>query len=143
MQMSDLDKAIQLAARIHAGQKDRYGRPYILHPLRVMMKVKTEQEKIVAILHDVIEDSDLELKDLSDEGFSSEVVTAIDCLSKRDGEEYQDYIKRVVQNQLARTIKLADLEDNMNIERVDHLQEKDFERFARYHRAWLILKNVK
>jgi (p)ppGpp synthase/HD superfamily hydrolase len=141
--MSDLDKAIQLATRIHAGEKDRYGRPYILHPLRVMMKVGTEREKIVAILHDVIEDSDLELKDLSDEGFSPEVVTAVDCLSKRDGEEYQAYIKRILPNPLARAIKLADLEDNMNLERVNHLEEKEFQRFARYHQAWLVLKNAK
>ena len=141
--MSDLDKAIQLAVRIHAGQKDRYGRTYILHPLRVMMKVETEQEKIVAILHDVIEDSDLVIKDLSGEGFSPEIVTAVDCLSKRDGEEYQDYIKRLSPNPLARTIKLADLEDNMNMERADHLQEKDFERFVRYHQAWLMLKKFK
>jgi len=140
--MSDLDRAIQLAARIHAGQKDRYGKPYILHPLRVMMNVKTDQEKIVAILHDVIEDSDLELKDLTEEGFSSKVVDAVECLSKRDGEAYQDYIKRVLPNPLARTVKLADLEDNMNLERVDHLEEKDYQRFARYHLAWLVLKNV-
>lgn len=87
--MSDLDKALQLAVTIHTGQKDRYGRPYILHPLRVMMKVKTDQEKIVAILHDVIEDSDLEEKDLAREGFSSEIVAAVGCLSKRDGEAYR------------------------------------------------------
>jgi guanosine-3',5'-bis(diphosphate) 3'-pyrophosphohydrolase len=140
--MSDLDKAIQLAARIHARQKDRYGRPYILHPLRVMMRVRTDQEKIVAILHDVVEDSDLEAKDLTKEGFSPEIVAAVDCLSKRDGEVYQDYIKRVLPNPLARTVKLADLEDNMNLERVDHLEEKDFQRFTRYHRAWLMLKNA-
>jgi len=140
--MSDLDKAIQLATKIHAGQKDRYGKPYILHPLQVMMRVNTDQEKIVAILHDVIEDSNLEAKDLAEQGFSPEIVTAVDCLSKRDSEKYQDYIERVLPNPLARKIKLADLEDNMNLERVDHLEEKDFQRFARYHRAWLVLKNV-
>lgn len=140
--MSTLDKAIRIAAEVHEGQKDRYGAPYILHPIRVMMRVETDLEKIAAILHDVVEDSDWTLADLQKEGFSEEVVTAVDCLTKRDeqNEPYMDYIDRVLTNPAAIKVKLADLEDNMDLTRIADMQERDPERLMRYHEAWKKLR---
>ena len=140
--MTSLDRALRIAVKAHENQKDRYGQPYILHPLRVMMSVSSHEEKIVAVLHDVIEDSDLTLKDLSEAGFSPEITAAVDAISKRDGEKYFQYINRVGANQLARSVKLADLTDNMDLKRIDKLSEKDQKRLARYHKAWNMLKNV-
>ncbi len=141
--MEDLDKAIALAARIHLGQKDRYGKPYILHPLRVMMKLETAEEKTVGILHDVVENSDLTLKDLDSQGFNEEIVRAVDCISKRDGEKYEDYIERVKGSPLAVTVKLADLEDNMDLRRISEFDDDTYQRLAKYHRARQILKAFK
>lgn len=141
VEMASLEKALQIAVRAHENQKDRYGQPYILHPIRVMMSVDSAEEKVVAILHDVIEDSDLMLTDLRKEGFSPEIIAAVDAITKRDGEEYFRYIHRVGANQLARGVKLADLTDNMDLKRIDNLTEKDQKRLARYHKAWNMLKN--
>ncbi len=138
--MPSLDKALQIAVRAHENQKDRYGQPYILHPIRVMMNVDSPKEKMVAILHDVIEDSDLTLTDLSEAGFSPEIIAAVDVISKRDGEDYFRYIRRVGANQLARSVKLADLTDNMDMKRIDRLTEIDQKRLAQYHKAWNMLK---
>jgi (p)ppGpp synthase/HD superfamily hydrolase len=134
--MSLLEKAIQIAVQAHAGQKDRAGQPYILHPLRVMGKVQTESEKIVAILHDVVEDTEVSLDDLKAAGFSHEIITAVDVLTKRDGEPYDALIQRAKRNPLAKRVKLADLEDNMDLRRNAQITEEDLERFNRYLRAW-------
>jgi (p)ppGpp synthase/HD superfamily hydrolase len=146
--MSSLDRAILLSAKIHQGQMDRYGAWYILHPIRVMQKVYSEDEKIIAILHDVIEDSDCTLELDSDctlellrkEGFSEEIITAIDCLTKRKDEDYMSYIARSIDNTLARKVKLADLEDNMDMKRVMELNEDDTKRMNRYLEAWKYLR---
>ena len=140
--MATLDRAIQIAAQVHQGQKDKYGAPYILHPIRVMMHVHSKIEKIVAILHDVIEDSDLTLDDLKNERFSTEIVNAIDALSKRDGEVYDDYINRTTKNKIAITVKLADLEDNMDLKRIDVVTKKNKESMEIYHKAWLKLSRI-
>jgi (p)ppGpp synthase/HD superfamily hydrolase len=118
-----LSKAIEIAAREHRCQVDKRGEAYILHPLRVMARVETPEEKMVAALHDVIEDTGLPLKELTNEGFPEEVVTAIDCLTRRHysglPEPYLDsFIERVKGNPLALRVKLADLEDNMDPARV-------------------------
>lgn len=142
--MSTLDKAIRIAAEVHEGQRDRYGSAYILHPIRVMMRVDSEVEKIAAILHDVVEDSDWTLADLQREGFSDEVVTAVDCLTKRDeqNEPYMAYIDRVLTNPVAIKVKLADLEDNMDLTRIAIMTERDPERLTRYHQAWRKLQEL-
>lgn len=140
--MATLDRAIQIAAKGHQGQNDKYGAPYILHPIRVMMRVNSEIEKIVAILHDVVEDSDLTLDDLRNEGFSAEIVEAVDALTKRDGEAYDDYINRTTTNKIAIIVKLADLEDNMDLKRIDVVTEKNKESLAIYHKAWLHLSKL-
>ena len=103
--MSDLEKAIFVATQAHASQTDKAGQPYILHPLRLMFRFQIEIEMIVAVMHDVIEDSDITLGDLKSFGFSESILEAIDCLSKQDNENYENFISRISQNDLARIEK--------------------------------------
>lgn len=130
-----LSKAIIIATNAHKGQVDKAGQPYILHPLRVMNKVKRIQCKIVAILHDVIEDSEVTLRNLIEEGFSIEVITAVDHVTRRKLESYTEFIERVALNRMACEIKLADLEDNMDIFRMSVLKKADAVRLLRYSKA--------
>lgn len=133
--MSTLEKAILLAANAHMGQTDKVGDPYILHPLRVMMKQKSPVARTVAVLHDVVEDSEQTLDDLRAAGFSEEVCAAVDCLTRRDDESYDEMITRILSNPLAQEVKLADLEDNIELRRwlPDDADKK--ERLERYHKA--------
>ena len=141
--MPNLERAIAIAVEAHAGQKDRSGASYILHPLRVMARVSTDDEKIVAILYDVVEDTDWTFDDLRKEGFSEEIITALDGVTKREGEPYEDFVKRSATNQLACRVKIADLEDNMDLRRNETLSPKDLERFNKYLRAWRFLNSPK
>lgn len=134
--MSDLDKALSIAIEAHAGQQDKAGLPYILHPLRLMMAMESEAEMITAVLHDVVEDSRWSLDDLRAAGFSEEVVTAVAAVSRRDDETYDEFIERLRPNPLAVKVKLADLVDNMNVRRLQTITPKDLERLEKYHRAW-------
>jgi len=134
--MPTVEDAIALALEAHRGQVDRAGEPYILHPLRVMAGLKTDTERIIAVLHDVVEDSDLTLDDLRALGYDETIVGAIDSLSRREGETYEAFIQRVRQNPLAVTVKLADLADNMDLRRNRLLQDTDLERLQRYQNAW-------
>lgn len=134
--MSTLDKAIHIAAQAHAGQKDQNGKPYILHPIRLMLNVDSDEEKVVAILHDVVEYSEWTLDGLREEGFSDEIITAVDCITRRDNEPYMNYIERLRSNRIARKVKLADLEDNMDLRRIDQVANHDVERLKRNHFAW-------
>lgn len=140
--MATIERAIQIAAKAHEGQKDRAGQPYLLHPLRIMMQMDTLEKMIIAALHDVVEDSQWTLDDLQQEGFSETVVDAVDALSKREGEGYDAYIERVKLNPTAIPIKLGDLQDNADIMRLNRLTENDWERLNRYHRAYIQLKSV-
>src|SRR5215469_14471918 len=115
--MSNLERAIAIAVEAHKGQKDKSGAPYILHPLRVMGRVNSNVEKIVAILHDVVEDTKWTFDDLRREGFSESIIQSIDCVTKREGEAYEDFVKRSASNPLAKRVKIADLEDNMDLRR--------------------------
>lgn len=133
------EKAIRIAVNAHAGQTDKAGAPYILHPLRIMMKMRDEPAMIVAVLHDVVEDSGCTLDTLRREGFSADIVAAIDHLTRRKAETYEDVISRVRQNRLAVTVKLADLEDNMNTDRLPQPTEQDRARLARYRDAHVLL----
>ncbi|MGB2908369.1 MAG: hypothetical protein WBB73_14800 [Candidatus Aminicenantaceae bacterium] len=112
--MADLDRALRIASDAHRGQKDRYGDPYILHPLRVMLHCRSESERLVALLHDVVEKSERTFDDLNREGFASEVIAAVERLTKRPGEPYLDYIVRAREDALARAVKQADLQDHMD-----------------------------
>jgi (p)ppGpp synthase/HD superfamily hydrolase len=135
-----LEKAIGIAVEAHRGQKDRYGVPYILHPLRVMGRLDTAAEKIVGILHDVVEDTDWTFEDLSGEGFPEILLDALRCVTKREGEPYEDFVKRSAGNPLARRVKLADLDDNMDLRRAPEVTEKDLARLHKYVNAWASLK---
>lgn len=133
--MSTLARAIALAAQYHEGQTDKGGRPYIFHPLRLMLKALTEEEQIVAVLHDTIEDTDLALDDLRREGFSDEIVEAIDRLSRRDDETYHEFILRIKENRLAARVKILDIQDNMDLTRIKKPSDKDRKRLEKYSRA--------
>lgn len=130
-----LEKALLLAAKAHTGQVDKGGAPYILHPIRVMLACEGEKEKIVALLHDTLEDTALTAADLRREGFSEEIVQAVLCLTRRQEEDYMGYIARVGRNPLAARVKCADLQDNMDISRIPAPTEKDFARIRKYEQA--------
>jgi len=129
--------AVALAARVHATQRDKAGEPYILHPLRVMFRLADETAQMVGVLHDVLEDDEhLTADDLRADGYDEAVVAALEALTKRDAERYEDFIGRVALNPLARRVKLADLEDNMDVRRLPALTGKDLERLGKYHASW-------
>ncbi|TXK81871.1 HD domain-containing protein [Paenibacillus sp. N3.4] len=137
--MGTLTKAILLAAKAHDGQTDKGGNPYILHPIRLASKTRTLEESIVAVLHDVVEDSSYTLFDLKKEGFSEEIIQALDCLTRRADESYEQFIRRIKQNPLAANVKLLDIEDNKDISRIPKPTEKDYERLNKYNKAIDIL----
>lgn len=111
--MNDLEKAIEIALDAHTEQEDKAGETYICHPLRVMQAMDTETERIVVVLHDVVEDSEYELEEIEDE-FGSEVCNAVAALTKRDGDDYlDDFIPRAADNDIARKVKRADIKDNI------------------------------
>jgi (p)ppGpp synthase/HD superfamily hydrolase len=134
--MSLLEKAIGIAVEAHRGQKDKAGAPYILHPLRMMGRMETAQEKIVAVLHDVVEDTTWTLDRLQREGFPDEILRALDGVTKRAAESYEEFVERSRSNPIAWRVKVADLEDNMDLRRLETLTNKDFARLRKYHRAW-------
>lgn len=133
--MSTLEKAVVIAAIAHDGQLDKGGSAYILHPLRVMMRVSTAEERIVAVLHDVLEDTALSLSDLAREGFNLKVLAALMALTKRPGEPYQDFVVRLGSDPLARIVKLADLADNSDLTRIPEPGPADQQRLTRYRQA--------
>ncbi|MFQ3568508.1 MAG: GTP pyrophosphokinase [Aggregatilineales bacterium] len=137
--MPTIEDAILLATQAHRGQRDRGGAPYIYHPLRLMLAVETEAERFVAILHDVVEDSDLSLEDLRAHGYDEAIVEAVDCLTRREGEPYQAMIERIKNNPLARRVKLADLADNMDLRRQGLVNIADLDRLRHYQQAWAAL----
>lgn len=137
--MATLERAIELAARGHARQKDKAGEPYILHPLRVMFSLQDEKERIVAVLHDLIEDTAFTLRDLNREGFAADVIEAVEALTKRPSETRVDAAHRAATNPLARAVKLADIADNMNLNRIAEPSERDIARLAEYEQVQQIL----
>jgi (p)ppGpp synthase/HD superfamily hydrolase len=137
--MATLERAILLAAQAHEGQIDKAGEPYILHPLRIMLRMTTPTAMTVAVLHDVVEDTRVTPEMLRGEGFSEGVLETLDCLTRRKDEDYDTYIERIKSNPEAVRVKIADLEDNMDIRRIADLRETDLERLKKYHRAWLAL----
>ena len=137
----NLEKAIQIAVEAHAGTKDKGGKAYILHPISVMMRVETEEEKIVAILHDVVEDTDWTFDALRKEGFSETVIEALETVTKSSEEEdYDDFIQRSLKNDIGRKVKIADLRENLDVTRIGELYPKDIERINKYKRALQTLK---
>jgi GTP diphosphokinase / guanosine-3',5'-bis(diphosphate) 3'-diphosphatase len=141
--MATLERAIALASQAHAGQVDKAGQPYILHPLRVMLAVTGASERMAAVLHDVVEDTAITLDDLRDEGFPKEVIDAIEALTKRPGETRLAAAGRAVVNPIARVVKLADVTDNMDLNRIAEPTEKDYARFQEYKQVRALLLDSK
>lgn len=137
--MGNLEDAILLATQAHHGQRDKAGAPYILHPLRMMLRMQTDAERMAAVLHDVVEDTPWTLDALRAEGFPDEVLEAVDHLTQREGESYEAFTRRAAAHPVARRVKIADLEDNMDVRRIAAVTEKDAERLTRYHRTWRAL----
>lgn len=129
-------KAIKIAEKYHHDQVDKAGMPYIGHLMRVMEMGKTEYEKIVGVLHDILEDTEITVDDLHEAGFDSLVTTAIECLTKKKSEKYDDYIDRIKENKLAVRVKLNDLTDNMDIKRLSEITEKDIIRLQKYLKTY-------
>ena len=140
--MATLERAIEIAARAHAGQVDKAGAPYILHPIRMMLNVDSLEARMAAVLHDVVEDSDVTLEQLRAEGFPASVIEAVEALTKREGEDYEAFIRRVAPNVLARQVKLADLRDNSELSRIAQPSEKDRLRIEKYQRAIQYLESL-
>ena len=135
--MSTLKRAIEIATEAHKGQFDKSGKDYIEHPLRVMEMGKTEEEKIVGVLHDVVEDTEWTFEALAAEGFSQEIIEALRCVTKvSENENYDDFIERVKKNPLAVAVKINDLTDNMDIRRLPYLSDKDVKRLKKYLKAY-------
>lgn len=130
-----LERAIAIAQQQHAGQVDKAGRPYIEHPMRVMESMSNDAERIVAILHDVIEDTDLTLDQLAAEGFPGDVLDALDSVTRREGETYEAFVGRAAGNAIGRRVKYADLRDNADLRRIPAPTAADLARTAKYERA--------
>ena len=141
----NLATAISIAADAHLVQTDKAGKAYILHPLRAMMRLRTDDEELmsIAVLHDVVEDVDYwTIEQLKGCGFSDRVCNALDCLTHREGENYDSYIARIAANEDAILCKIEDLRDNSDIMRLKGLRQKDFKRIEKYHRAFAFLQNA-
>ena len=137
----NLERAIEIAQEAHKGVKDKGGHDYIHHPIRVMHAMSNDQEKIVAILHDVVEDSDWTFERLKEEGFEDSVIESLRCVTKYSEEEdYQEFIKRAATNKIATKVKMADIEDNLDLSRLGTLTEKDLTRIEKYKKALQYLK---
>ena len=135
--MSTLQRAIDIATEAHKGQFDKAGRDYIEHPLHVMEMGKTEEEKIVGVLHDVVEDTPWTFEALEAEGFAPEIIAALKCVTKvSENENYDDFIERVKKNPLAVAVKINDLSYNMDIRRLPYLSDKDIKRLKKYLKAY-------
>lgn len=141
--MGQVIKAHEVAKKAHFGQIDRAGIDYIKHPETVASFVATDEEKAVAYLHDVIEDTSLTLLDLKKEGFSKNIIEAVDILTKKKGQDYQSYLNLVKKNELARVVKLADLRHNSDLTRLPLITEKDLERNKKYSSAIRFLRAKK
>ena len=142
-----LERALEIAMEVHKGVPDKAGAPYILHPIRVALRLNREPEQIVALLHDVLEDGQPKgwTRDrLAEEGFPEDLLDALECVTKRPDEHgddrYMAFIQRSTHNPMARHVKMADLLDNMNLLRIREPAEKDFKRVAMYHGAYKVLE---
>lgn len=131
-----LEDAIALAARAHAGQLDKAGQPYILHPIRVMLRLPDAMARIVAILHDTVEDTDVTFEQLRAAGYGAEVLAALDAVTRRADETYEDFVQRSAADPIGRRVKLADLADNMDLRRLPGVKDADSDRLERYQHAW-------
>lgn len=137
--MTLYERAFQIASAAHAGQTDKAGAPYINHPVAVASTVSTEKGKAVALLHDVLEDTSLTAEDLLEAGIPADVVSAVVVLTKDPDQDYFSYIEQLASCPLARTVKIADLEHNMDLLRLPEVTEEDKKREEKYQKAYSIL----
>lgn len=135
-----LQRALEIAVVHHGDQQEKNGQPYAFHPIRLALQMKTDAERIVALLHDIVEDTNMTLDDLADEGFAPEVVEAVRLLTHTPSEDYDAYIARIATNPLARKVKLADLADNMDLSRIPSPTDRDRARMEKYKRAFATLR---
>jgi (p)ppGpp synthase/HD superfamily hydrolase len=140
--MTDVEFAKTLAEKAHMGQVDKGGHPYIEHPMAVAGMVDTDEEKIVAYLHDVVEDTGIPME-VIDILFGDEISDAVECMTHRKGEDYFEYILRVSKNPVSTEVKLADLKHNMDLSRIANPQQKDYDRLSKYEIAKGILEYIK
>jgi (p)ppGpp synthase/HD superfamily hydrolase len=133
------DCALRIAIRAHEGQKDKSRREYVMHPIRVAERCKDPRAKIVALLHDTIEDTDVTADYLRCEGFPEEIINAVLSVTKQEGEDYEHFVHRAAKNVIGREVKIADLEDNMDIRRLIEIKDEDVARLRKYLRAWQYL----
>lgn len=138
---SILEKAIQIATKAHEGQTDKGGNSYILHPLRLMDNVNSIEEKIVAVLHDVVEDTEVSFADLEREGIPEVCIEALKLLTHAKEVPYMGYIQLISTNEIAKAVKIADLEDNSDLSRLTKVGTKDIERVEKYTKALSILES--
>ena len=136
------DKAVEIATKAHQGQTDKSGKPYIGHVMRVSLGCKTQKSKVIALLHDVVEDTPVTPEQLIAEGIPADIVEAVLTLSRRQDEPYEEYINRVAPHPLCREVKIADMEDNMDIRRLAEIGEADVKRLKKYHKAWKTLTSL-
>lgn len=138
--MSTLERAIAIAAEAHAGQVDKAGAPYILHPLRVMLRLDDPEARMAGVLHDVLEDTEITLERLRSEGFPEAVLSAIQSVTKVPGETYEAFVARAAKNPIGKRVKLADLADNCDLSRIASPTEQDLQRLEKYRRAMAFLQ---
>ena len=139
----NLERAIEIAVSAHKGVKDKGGNPYILHPLRVMLSLNSEEEKIVGVLHDVVEDAeDWTFEKLQDEGFSTQILEGLKSVTKTsEDENYDEFVQRALTNAIGRQVKIADIKDNLDVTRIDILTEKDMKRLQSYKKSLMTLQS--
>ena len=135
------ERALVLASIYHAGAIDKGGNHYILHPMAVALSLDTDEERITAILHDIVEDTVITFKNLAELGFSDKVVKAIESVTRRENESYMDFIRRCKCNEIGRKVKLKDIENNLDISRIPNPTEKDLDRLNKYKKAKKILES--
>ena len=136
------DLALKIAIQAHKEQKDKSGREYIMHPIRVAERCKDPRAKIVALLHDTIEDTGVTAEFLRSEGFPDEIISGVLSVTKQEGEDYNAFVARASENPIGREVKIADLEDNMDIKRLHEITDEDVARLRKYLRAWQYLINL-
>ena len=137
--MPTIERAIEIAANAHAGQRDKAGQPYIFHPLRVMFRVDGEHEQMAAVLHDVVEDTAITIDDLAREGFPPAVLRAVEALTKLPGETRLEAAARAAADPVARKVKLADNAENMDLSRIPNPTDKDYARCREYEEVRALL----
>ena len=134
MLSKDIETAKAWAYRLHAGQVDKAGLPYVTHPERVAGRLSSQEDQVVGWLHDTVEDTGLTLREI-EEQFGKETAAAVDAVSRRDGEDWDDYLRRVKRNETALRVKISDLIDNSNLSRIPNVTMRDVERQRKYNQA--------